>query len=547
MKDLGPQMRADSSASKANLPIGERRLSIADISAVARQGAKVALGRKPELRRRIQKSRDHLTAALKRGEIVYAVNTGVGTHAVFLLPPDKSDRFQEGTLQQLCCGTGPPLDTEIVRASMLLRAATLSLGLSAVRAEVIEQLIRLLNAGITPIVPRYGSVGASGDLIPSAYVGLALTGQGRVMWRGKVQAARQALEQARIAPLRLRYKEGISLINGTTAMTGAAALVVEDADVVLRAFLAAAALCVEALGASPEPYDEWVQQVKGHAGQQLVGGYLRRLLEGSSAVRSTAELRRRAKGERGAGRSSEAIQSGYSVRCIPQGIGPMYESVESTRAVVEREANSANDNPLVDHRSGRIYHTGSFYGGHVARAMDGLKLDLANLANWSHALMAVIMDERFSGGLPPALVAEPGINGGFKGMQLSLAALTCAVRQMASPSTTHSVSTEQHNQDVVSLGFHAALTARDAVGCARDAVAILLVSACQAVDLRKANSRLGRGTGTVYRAVRARSAFVEEDRALEGDIAAVSQSIVNRELPLPTWQPEPRRKTRKAV
>jgi phenylalanine ammonia-lyase len=182
-----------------------------------------------------------------------------------------------------------------------------------------------------------------------------------------------------------------------------------------------------------------------------------------------------------------------------------------------------------------VYHTGNFYGGHIARAMDGLKLDLANLANWSHSLMAVIVDDRFSHGLPPALVAEPGVNTGFKGMQLSLAALACAVRQMASPSLVHPVSTEQHNQDIVSLGVHAALTARDALDCTRNAVAILLLAACQGIDLRGAAAKLGAGTRRVYRAVRSRSAYVEADRPLQDDIAAVARAIMSGELSLPGW------------
>ena len=515
--------------------LGERRLSLADIVSVGRNEAPVELSRQPAIRGRIARSRERIATALARGEIIYAVNTGVGTNAVFLLPEDAIERFQEGNLLQLACGTGAPLAGEIVRASMLLRAATLSLGYSAVRVEVIETLLRLLNAGITPVVPRYGSVGASGDLIPSAYAALALLGHGRVTYHGRTMPARRALARAGISPLRLSYKEGISLINGTTVMTGTAALLVHDAEVLLRAFLAAAAVCVEALGASAEPYHEWVQKVKGHGGQILVARYLRRLLQDSAAVGSTADLRRRAGKEKAGGRASHSIQSGYSVRCLPQGIGPMRETIESARAAIEIEANSANDNPLVDPASGRIYHTGSFYGGHVARAMDGLKIDLANLANWTHALMAVLVDDRFSGGLPPALVAVPGLNTGFKGMQLSLASLTCAVRQMSAPSSVHPVSTEQHNQDVVSLGLHAALTARDALECARDAVAILLLSACQAVDLRGAAGRLGEGTRVVYRAVRGMSKFVKADRALESDVAAVSESIAGQELPLPEW------------
>ena len=513
--------------------LGDRRATIADIVAVARGGRPVELTRRQEVLGRIRQSRRRIADAVQRGEVIYAVNTGVGTNAVFLIPRNQVEIFQERALQQLCCGTGPMLEAEIVRASMFLRAVTFALGYSGVRPELIEQLTRLLNEQITPLVPRYGSVGASGDLIPSAYVGRALLGQGRVLYRGRPGTARRALERAGIAPLRLAAKEGIALINGTTLMTGVAALVVQDADAVLRGFLAAAALAVEALGASDEPFQAWVQRVKGHRGQRRVAACLRGLLEGSAAVGSTAELRRRAQSEQGGGRASRIIQSGYSVRCIPQGIGPMYETLEAARAVVETEANSANDNPLIDPATGRICHAGNFYGGHVARAMDGLKLDLANLANWAHALMAVLVDDRFSNGLPPALAAHPGLNTGLKGMQLSLASLACAARQIASPSTVHPVSTEQHNQDMVSLGAHAALTAREALERCRDGTAILLLAACQAVDLRGAARKLGAGSRPVYRAVRSRSRFIDADRPMEGDIAAISAAILSGEMPLP--------------
>ncbi len=494
---------------KGAFPIGDRRIGIGDIVAVARGGAPAVLSRRAAVRRRIQASRDHLLAAIRRGEVIYGVNTGVGTNAVFVLPEAQAERFQETNLRQLCCGTGAPLAAEIVRGAMLLRAVTLARGCSGVRIEVIEQLVRVLNAGITPVVPRYGSVGASGDLIPSGYIARALLGQGRVRYGGRTMTAAAALRRAGAAPLRLSYKEGLALINGTTVMTAAAALAVHDAGAVLRGFLTACALAIQALGASPEPFEDWVQRAKGHAGQRAAARFLREMLRGSRAV----------------ARGKVRLQSGYSVRCLPQGIGPMYESLEAARGAVETEANSANDNPLVDPASGRIYTTGSFYGGHVARAMDGLKLDLANLANWSHALMAVLVDDRFSGGLPPALAARPGRDTGFKGMQLSLASLACAVRQMAGPSTVHPVSTEQHNQDMVSLGVHAALTAREALECTRDAAAILLLAACQAVDLRGAASRLGPRSLEAYRAVRRVSAFVRADRPLEADIGAAAAAM----------------------
>jgi phenylalanine ammonia-lyase len=228
--------------------------------------------------------------------------------------------------------------------------------------------------------------------------------------------------------------------------------------------------------------------------------------------------------------AGESIQSPYSLRCAPQGLGPMLEALEQARLVIEREANSVNDNPLIDPGADRVYHTGNFYGGHIARAMDGLKLDLANLANWLHAVMALLMDERFSNGLPPGLSPHVGVYQGFKGMQLVHTSLVTAIRHWAGPSLIHTLPTEQYNQDIVSLGTHAALTAGDIVGLLKNVVAITLLSAAQAVDLRHGGGRLGAGTRPIYRLIRSASGFVEADRALDTDIRRVVELIDRREF-----------------
>ena len=213
--------------------------------------------------------------------------------------------------------------------------------------------------------------------------------------------------------------------------------------------------------------------------------------------------------------AAEAIQSPYSIRCAPQGLGPMIESLEQARTVVEREANSVNDNPLIDPASDRAYHTGNFFGGHIARAMDGFKLDLANLANWQHSLMALLMDERFSNGLPPSLSPHPGLYQGFKGVQITHSSVVTAIRQWSSPSLIHTLPTEQFNQDIVSLGTHSALTAMDITRLLGNATAMSLLAAAQAIDLRRGEERNGRGDQADLSGVTAaQSAFVDEDRAL---------------------------------
>jgi histidine ammonia-lyase len=223
-------------------------------------------------------------------------------------------------------------------------------------------------------------------------------------------------------------------------------------------------------------------------------------------------------------------QSCYSLRCPPQGLGQVWEGLEDARPVLEREINSANDNPLIDPETGALYKAGNFYGGHIARLLDTWKIDFASMANWGNALMALLVDDRFNAGLPANLTPEPGVNCGFKGMQLSVTSLACAIRQMAGPSSIHSIPTEQYNQDVVSLGMHAAVTALDALECLRHETAMLLLASAQAVDLRGGPAKLGRGSRRIHELVRSVAAFQDKDRPMENEVAAVTAQIAAGEM-----------------
>lgn len=457
---------------------------------------------------RIARGRARLDQMIARGDRIYGVNTGFGGNAVFQLPPDQIERLQENVMRHLSCATGAALPREVVRTAMLLRLATFATGCSAVRMELAEALAGLFNRGITPIVPRYGSVGASGDLMPSAYVGRALLGMGEVEIGGR----RMPASEAGITPIRFAAKEGLALVNGTTMMTAVAAVLFHDSWLVLKGLLSAIALSVEALEAPAQPYLPWVHEMKGHPGQSAVAAFILDLLDGSRCV------------------SDSRSQACYSLRCPPQGLGPVWEALDASRMVIEREMNSANDNPLIDPDTGVLYQAGNFYGGHIARLLDAWKLDYANMANWTNALMAVLIDDKFNRGLPANLVPEPGVNSGFKGMQLSVTSLTCAVRQLAGPSLIHSLPTEQYNQDVVSLGMHSAVTAMDALDCLRNEVAMVLIAACQAVDLRGGEARLGRGSRETYRRVRERVGFLDRDRPMESEIAALATTFSMRDL-----------------
>jgi phenylalanine ammonia-lyase len=492
----------------AAVVLGDSPLRLEQIAAVARDGAPVSVA--AETFARVDRGRAHLERLLADGRRIYGVNTGVGADGKRPLDAERVDEFQRKILDHLTCGAGRPLPTDVVRGATLLRLRTLSLGYSGVRREIVQGLAELLNHGITPIVPRYGSLGASGDLIPSAYIGRVLTGVGDVEHRGQVMPAARALEACGLRPIALGAKEGIALVNGTTVMTSVAALVWLDSRRALRALLGAVALAMEALGAPPGPYAPWIHEAKQHPGQIAVAAHVRALVEGSRNLKESS------------------VQSCYSIRCPPQGLGPAWEALEDGRRVIEREANSANDNPLIDD-GGHLHQAGNFYGGHVARTLDGWKLDLSVMASWAHALVAVLVDERFSAGLPALLVREPGFNAGFKGVQLCVTSLACAVRQLAAPSLIHSLPSDQYNQDIVSLGLHAALTAHEAVEYVRVAVAQVLFAAAQAVDMR-GREGLGAGTQRLHQAVRARVAIVERDRPLEPDVSALAAAIAAGEL-----------------
>jgi phenylalanine ammonia-lyase len=526
-------------ASPAAFTIYPEDLHLNDIIGIARRRRPVSLSSDPEFRTKIRRGRRVLEDKLKEGEVIYGVNTGFGGNVKFVIPDAELEHHQRNLIEYHCCGVGEPFDEEVVRAAILLRANALARGLSAVREVVIERLLDLLNHGITPWVPRYGSVGASGDLCPSAYIARAMCGGGEVFYQGRLTLSADALRQEGIEPLSLAAKEGLALLNGTTVMTGLAALVVDEVTYLFQLSLGALAMTAEALGSSPDYFLPAIHMAKHHPGQLRVAEMLNSLLFGSKLAVPLDDIRHRVED---AGRkahelhevvaAAEAIQSPYSLRCAPQGLGPMLETLEQVTTVVEREANSVNDNPLIDPAADRVYHTGNFYGAHIARAMDGMKLDIANLANWLHSLMALLMDERFSNGLPPSLSPHVGLYQGFKGVQITHTSLVTAIRQACAPSLIHSLPTEQFNQDIVSLGTHSAATARDITALLRNVVAISLLAAVQAVDLRQGADRMGAGTLPIYRALRAASAFVNEDRALDKDIREVCAWIDERKIPV---------------
>ena len=475
--------------------------------------------------------------------MVYGVNTGFGGNARYVIPSEELAHHQQNLLEFLSCGVGEALPEEAVRAAILLRANALARGFSAVRLVVIERLLDLLNHRITPVVPRFGSVGASGDLCPSAYIARVMAGRGEAMYKGCRVPAAEALHSEGIPRLELEAKEGLALLNGTTVMTGVGAIVVDEAAYLFQLSLGALAMAAEALGSSPDYYHPAIHMAKHHPGQLPCAEMLNSLLFDSKLAVPLDEIRAPRAGSQPAGQRQpmEAMASRRPTspfkaltRCAARrkGWGRCRKRWSSAGLVIEREANSVNDNPLVDPGADRVYHTGNFYGAHIARAMDGLKLDLANLANWLHSLMALLMDDRFSNGL--AAVTEPacGLVSGLQGHadRTHQSGHRDPALVRAQPD---SYSTDRAVQSGYCEPRHARGTDRH--GCDRACCAARWPSRCSRLRRRSTCGTartLGAGTGPIYRAIREVSAFVDADRALDHDIAALSGLIERREIPV---------------
>jgi histidine ammonia-lyase len=488
---------------------GDGRVSLEAIAAVARGVRLVRVESSPAFRKHLARSRRVLEEALAHGVPVYGANTGFGRACGNRLNGAALSELGENLIRYHGCGTGEPLGIPETRASVLCRILCFAQGYSAVTPELLEALAALLNAGVTPVVPREGSVGASGDLTPMSYIAAGLAGRREAFYDGHRMPAGEALAAAGLAPYAFQLREPLALLNGTSVMTGIAAMAVWRSRLLLEASIYATALTCHGLAGHSGHFDEAVSRSKPHAGQATIATRLRRELTASGPVPETDR--------------PEYLQDPYSLRCAPQILGVLADAMTWIEPWLETEANSANDNPLFDPVSGKVVMGGNFYGGHVTLAMDTLKAALGSLADMADRQVALLVDPRFNRGLPADLVGAPEdkvSHHGFKGMQITASALAAQAQQRTIPIGAFSRSTESHNQDKVSLGTIAALDAEHLCTLAERVTAIHLLAAAQACRLRGDLEHRPRLYSLVRR-LEALAAPLCEDRAMDQDIAVV--------------------------
>ncbi len=490
-------------------------LTLADVARVA-SGEESTVTLAPAARAALEAARKVVEDHIVAGEQVYGVTTGFGRLAEMVIPAAQRLALQRNVVVSHAAGFGPASPRDVVRALMLLRANTLAHGHSGCTIRCVELLCELLNRGIHPVVPEFGSVGASGDLVPLAHVALALIGDGDVEAGGRVQPAQAALAAAGLAPLVLKEKDGLALINGTQFCSALGVLALIEAERALDALEVAGALSLEALKGSPGPFAPEIQAVRPHPGQVESARRLVALLEGS-AIRESHR------------HGDPRVQDAYSLRCMPQVHGAARDAFAYVRRVLEIEINSATDNPLVFPESGEIVSGGNFHAQIVGQALDLLAIAAADAAAISERRVDRMMNPDTSG-LPAFLAREPGVESGLMMLQTAVADVLTELRVLASPASVHSVPTGAGREDHVAMGPAAARKALRAARALGYVAAVELICAAEAVERHLPLTTSPRLQVAVAR-VRRDAAPLTGDRALTADVERVALAVRRGDFP----------------
>src|SRR5450631_1120977 len=487
-------------------------LTIGDVVAVAHGKAQARLG--ADVPRLMETSRSVIVKALSGGAPVYGVNTGFGALADTPVGEADLTTLQGAIVRSHAAGIGVPLDDEVVRAILLLRARTLAAGYSGVRADLPARLLELLARDLLPVIPGKGSVGASGDLAQLAHLAQPLIGEGRLRSAGDPPEGRPAAEvlaEHGLEPLTLAPKEGLSLVNGTEPMQALLAFSVHDADMLVQAADIACALSVEALLGTDRPYDERVQIIRPHPGQLVSAANLRGLLAGSGLLASHRDSR-------------HAVQDAYCLRCAPQVHGAVRDVLTFARQIITTELGAIVDNPVIV-PDGEVMTTGNFHGEPLAFAADMLGMAISELASISERRVDRMLDPAFSRGLPPFLAPDAGTNSGYMLAQYTAASLVSENKVLAHPSSVDTIPTSGKQEDHVSMGWTGVRKLREVVANVRTCLAVEVCCAAQGIDLRAEVAEPSEPLRAVHAAVRAQVPVMLVDREVSEQIITVDSLL----------------------
>ncbi len=488
------------------ITLGEAKLTVDELIAVAREGAMVTLSKEAEAA--VCKSREVVERCVADRKVVYGLTTGFGKFSDVTISEEDTFSLQENLIMSHACGVGDPLPDEVVRAMMLLRINALSIGYSGIRVSTINTLVEMLNKGVIPVIPSKGSLGASGDLVPLAHMSLVLLGMGEAKYKGERVTGAKAMELAGITPVKLTSKEGLALINGTPAMCALGALALADAENLMKSADVIAALTMESEYGIVDAMDERLHKVRRQPGQMITAGNMRKLFSGSKYITRQGEKR---------------VQDAYVFRCIPQIHGAGRDAIAYVKSVILNEINAVTDNPLIFSETGEAISGGNFHGQYLAISLDVLGIALAEYADVSERRIERLVNPALSG-LPAFLVKHGGLNSGMMIAQYTAASLVSENKVLAHPASVDSIPSSANQEDHVSMGMTAARKAREILNNATEVLAIEAMCAAQAVEFQSPEGLSPAGRA-VYNLIREQVPPLEKDRILYTDMETCSRLL----------------------
>lgn len=462
--------------------------------------------------------------SFSRERVIYGINTGFGPMAQYRVDDASLRDLQYNIIRSHSAGIGSPIDPVCVRAAMLARLGTFTQARSGVHPELVELLAGFINNGIYPVIPEHGGVGASGDLVQLAHLGLALIGEGEVFYNGEKKLSAEVLKELGLKPFEIRLREGLAITNGTSVMTGIGVVNLLHARNLLRWAVAASVMVNEIVASYDDFMSEGLNSARPHPGQSEIARMMREHSAGGSRLHDRREeLNGNTKNE---SRFIHKVQPYYSLRCVPQILGPVYDTLQNVEKVLVAEFNSACDNPIVDYKAGEVYHGGNFHGDYVSFEMDKLKIAVTKMTMLAERQLNYLLNDRINGMLPPFVnMGTLGLNYGMQACQFTATSTTAESQTLSNPMYVHSIPNNNDNQDIVSMGTNSALIASRVVENAYQVMAIHLMAVMQAVDCLNINSELSPRSREIYARIRTISPAFVADTPKYGDIRAITSYI----------------------
>lgn len=510
------------------IQIGGKRLTSADFFQVLFNNAPVQL--QSEALEKVKANFSFLQAYSK-DKIIYGINTGLGPMAQYKISEDDQRQLQYNLIRSHSAGSGEIFSLELSRATMLARLNSLMQGASGIHAQAVEILEQLLNKNIGVCIFQRGGVGASGDLVQLAHLALNLIGEGEVLKGGKLISAKEIFAAEKIKPLQIFLREGLALMNGTSAMTGVGMVNLLHAKKLLNISVMLSSVTNELMKSFDDHFSLELNGVKHHAGQQKIAAGMQQFLSDSKLIRKRPEHLYHRKIEEAV--FTDKVQEYYSLRCVPQILGPVYDTIVNAEMVLENEVNSVNDNPVIDHKREMVYHGGNFHGDYVALEMDKLKTVITKLCMLSERQLNYLLNDKLNQKLPPFInLGKLGLNFGMQGMQFTATSTTAENQTLSYPMYLHSISNNNDNQDIVSMGCNAALITRKVIDNTFDVLAIQCIALVQAIDYLKCHSRLSSSTHKLYNEMREFAPAFVEDEPKYNMLQQVKKYLLDQKTPI---------------